>query len=59
VVVTHDLHSALAIATRIAMISGGHFVEIATPADFIRSKQPEVKEFLDAQYITRRGAWEA
>ncbi len=59
VVVTHDLHSALAIGTRIAMISGGKFVEIAAPADFIRSPRPEVKEFLDAQYITRRGAWES
>ncbi len=59
VVVTHDLHSALGIATRIAMIAGGHFVEISPPADFIRSSHPEVQEFLEAQYITRRGSWES
>ena len=58
VVVTHDLQSALAIGTRIAMLAGGRFVEIAPPADFIRSSQPDVKEFLEAQYITRRGPWE-
>ncbi len=59
VVVTHDMHSALGIATRIAMIAGGRFVEIASPPDFIRSEHPDVKEFLEAQYITRRGGWEA
>ena len=59
VVVTHDLHSALAIGSRIALIAGGRFVEIAPPAAFIRSAQPAVKEFLDAQYITRRGGWES
>jgi phospholipid/cholesterol/gamma-HCH transport system ATP-binding protein len=58
VVVTHDLHSALGIATRIAMISQGQFLEISPPADFIRSTNPAVKEFLDAQYITSRGKWE-
>lgn len=58
VVVTHDLHSALGIATRIAMIKDGQFVEIAPPADFIRSGHPDVKEFLEAQYITRKGNWE-
>jgi phospholipid/cholesterol/gamma-HCH transport system ATP-binding protein len=58
VVVTHDLHSALGIATRIALIKNGKFVEIATPPDFIRSSHPDVKEFLEAQYITRRGNWE-
>jgi len=59
VVVTHDMHSALAIGTRIAMIFRGKFVEIATPAEFIRSSEPAVKEFLDSQYITRRGAWDS
>lgn len=58
VVVTHDLHSALSIGTRIAMLHGGKIIELATPEAFIRSKRPEVKAFLDSQYITRRGAWE-
>lgn len=58
VVVTHDLHSALAISDRIAMLSGGKVVDIQPPAAFIRSEHPEIKAFLDAQYITRRGSWE-
>ena len=58
VVVTHDLHSALAIATRIAMLHEGRMVEIAPPDEFIRSKNEVVKSFLEAQYITKRGSWE-
>jgi len=58
VVVTHDLHSALSIGTRIAMLYEGKVVEIASPEDFIRSQEPIVKEFLESQYITKRGAWE-
>ena len=58
VVVTHDLHSALAIGTHIMMIDGGTIVENATPAEFIKSTNETVKRFLESQYITRRGAWE-
>ncbi len=58
VVVTHDLHSALGIGTRIAMIYRGTILEIGTPADFIRSKKVEVRQFLESQFITTRGPWE-
>ena len=58
VVVTHDLHSALSISTRIAMLGDGKVLSIQPPADFIRSTLPQARAFLDAQYITRRGAWE-
>ena len=58
VVVTHDLHSALAIGSRIAMLSGGQFVEVADPAGFIKSDSPVVKKFLESQYITKQGVWE-
>ena len=58
VVVTHDLHSALAIGSRIMMIDGGKIVENATPQEFIKSKNETVQRFLKSQYITRRGAWE-
>lgn len=58
VVVTHDLHSALAIGTRIMMIDGGRIVENAAPADFINSSNETVQRFLESQYITRRGEWE-
>lgn len=58
VVVTHDLHSALSIGSRIAMLTGGHIVELAEPAAFVQSSQEEVKLFLESQFITRRGEWE-
>jgi len=58
VVVTHDLHSALSIASRIAVIHGGRMVEISTPEAFVRSQHPVVRGFLEAQYITARGKWE-
>ena len=58
VVVTHDLHSALAIGTRIMMLDGGKIVENASPYEFIHSENETVQRFLESQYITRRGAWE-
>ncbi|MCZ7591112.1 MAG: ATP-binding cassette domain-containing protein [Kiritimatiellae bacterium] len=58
VVVTHDLHSALAIGDRIAMLHNGKAVEVSAPAEFINSKNEVVRGFLEAQYITRRGPWE-
>jgi phospholipid/cholesterol/gamma-HCH transport system ATP-binding protein len=58
VVVTHDLHSALAIATRIAMLDAGRVVALGTPDEFIKSPNEKVQQFLESQYITKRGAWE-
>jgi len=58
VVVTHDLQSALGIASRIAMLDAGRIVEMGTPAEFIKSSNEKVQKFLEAQYITKRGAWE-
>jgi phospholipid/cholesterol/gamma-HCH transport system ATP-binding protein len=58
VVVTHDLHSALSIGTRIALLHGGQIVELAEPARFIESPNEAVQAFLRAQYVTRRGSWE-
>ena len=58
IVVTHDLHSALAIGDTIAMLHEGKMVELCSPKQFIESKNPIVKKFLESQYITTRGAWE-
>ena len=58
VVVTHDLHSALAIGSRIAMLHQGRLVEVATPDAFVKSSVKVVQDFLEAQYITKQGAWE-
>ncbi|MDD5483157.1 MAG: ATP-binding cassette domain-containing protein [Kiritimatiellae bacterium] len=59
VVVTHDLFSALAIGSRIAMLYNGRILEISSPAEFIRSRNEIVRSFLESQYITKRGKWEA
>ena len=58
VVVTHDLHSALSIGTRIAMLHAGRVLEISTPEDFIKSEHEEIQSFLRSQFITEEGAWE-
>jgi phospholipid/cholesterol/gamma-HCH transport system ATP-binding protein len=58
VVVTHDLHSALAIAHRIAVLYQGRILEVSTPQEFVESRNEEVMRFLESQYITKRGAWE-
>lgn len=59
VMVTHDLHSALSISSRIAMLYQGRVVELCTPREFIHAKAPMAREFLESQYITRRGRWES
>ncbi len=53
VVVTHDLQGALLFADRIAMLTGGRFVEISKPKDFVASEEPDVRAFLDAQFIAK------
>jgi len=58
VMVTHDMHSALSISDRIAMLSERRVALIATPTEFIASDHPVVKDFLNSQYITRKGPWE-
>jgi phospholipid/cholesterol/gamma-HCH transport system ATP-binding protein len=58
VVVTHDLHSALSIGTRIAMLHGGKIIELSTPEEFIKSGREEVRNFLESQFITKEGSWE-
>jgi phospholipid/cholesterol/gamma-HCH transport system ATP-binding protein len=58
IVVTHDLHSALSIGDTIAMLHQGRMVEVCSPREFIQSKHPVVRSFLESQYITTRGAWE-
>ena len=55
VVVTHDLQGALLIADRIAMLTGGRFVEVSEPKAFVKTEQPDVRGFLDAQFISKDG----
>jgi osmoprotectant transport system ATP-binding protein len=46
--VTHDLHEALVLATRIALMEDGRLVTILTPNEFLRSNDPLVAAYLDA-----------
>ena len=55
IVVTHDLQGALLTADRIAMLTGGRFVEVSPPRAFVRTDQPDVRGFLDAQFISKQG----
>jgi phospholipid/cholesterol/gamma-HCH transport system ATP-binding protein len=55
VVVTHDLQGALLSADRIAMLTGGRFVEVSSPHAFVAADQPDVRRFLDAQFISKKG----
>ncbi|MBP5286014.1 MAG: ABC transporter ATP-binding protein [Kiritimatiellae bacterium] len=48
IVVTHDIASALKIADRILLVKRGKAVECSAPAQFARSANPEVREFLEA-----------
>ena len=48
VVVTHDLASALAIASRIMLVKDGKAVVCAAPEAFLASKDPYVAEFVAA-----------
>jgi phospholipid/cholesterol/gamma-HCH transport system ATP-binding protein len=47
-VVTHDLHTAFHVASRIAMLSQGKIVELGPPAMIKKSQNPVVVQFLTA-----------
>jgi len=48
VFVTHDLHEALRLATRIALMENGRLVTILSPQEFNQSTEPLVKAYVDA-----------
>lgn len=52
VVVTHDLHSAIAVGNRIATLHRGKIVDVSTPGEFLRSDHPVVREFREAQSLS-------
>lgn len=55
VVVTHDIQGALLVADRIAMLTGGRFIEVSEPKTFVKTEHPDVRGFLEAQFISRDG----
>jgi osmoprotectant transport system ATP-binding protein len=48
VFVTHDLHEALRLATRIALMEGGKLITVLTPQQFMKSDEPLVKAYVKA-----------
>lgn len=46
VFVTHDLHEAMQLATRIVLMEAGRIVADAAPAEFLRIGHPEVQSFV-------------
>jgi len=48
VCVTHDMGEAFALGTKLGVLANGKLAALATPAEIIRSNDPEVKIFLDA-----------
>jgi osmoprotectant transport system ATP-binding protein len=46
--VTHDLDEALYLAHRIVLLSKGKLVANLPPAEFLRSKNPEVEAYVKA-----------
>ena len=48
IVVTHDLQSAFAVSDRLAMLAQKRIVEVADKAEFQRSRQADVRAFLEA-----------
>jgi osmoprotectant transport system ATP-binding protein len=45
--VTHDIREALTLATRIALLRNGRLEVLATPEEFIKSRNPEARAFLE------------
>jgi osmoprotectant transport system ATP-binding protein len=48
VFVTHDLHEALRLGNRIALLEAGRLVTAAPTEDFLRSSDPLVRQYLEA-----------
>lgn len=52
IVVTHDLHSAVAVGNRIATLYQGKIADISTPEKFMQSDHPVVRELREAQSLS-------
>jgi osmoprotectant transport system ATP-binding protein len=48
VFVTHDIREAFSLASRIGLLKDGRLVELATPADFACSENPEARAFVES-----------
>jgi phospholipid/cholesterol/gamma-HCH transport system ATP-binding protein len=50
VMVTHDVRGAFRVADRLALLSEGSIVMQGTPQEFLDSKNPKVREFLERDF---------
>jgi phospholipid/cholesterol/gamma-HCH transport system ATP-binding protein len=50
VMVTHDVRGAFRVADRLALLSEGVIVMQGTPQEFLDSKEPKVREFLERDF---------
>jgi phospholipid/cholesterol/gamma-HCH transport system ATP-binding protein len=50
VMVTHDVRGAFRVADRLALLSEGMIVMQGTPQEFLESKNPKVREFLERDF---------
>lgn len=55
IVISHDMTSALKIADRVFLLSSGRIVAEGTPAQFLRSRDPLVVDFLRASGVVGSG----
>lgn len=46
IVITHDMASAYRVADRMAMLYGGRIIEVGTPEEFRRSRNPVIQQFI-------------
>lgn len=50
VMVTHDVKGAFRVADRLALLTHGKIVQAGTPKEFMESRVPEVREFLERDF---------
>ena len=50
--VTHDLHEAMLLGSRIALLHSGALIALAPPAEFLRLEHPEVRAFMASLNLT-------
>jgi phospholipid/cholesterol/gamma-HCH transport system ATP-binding protein len=50
VMVTHDVRGAFRVADRLALLTGGQIVQQGTQEEFLASRNPKVKEFLERDF---------